>query len=428
MKRSKQSFISLLLFIVLVGILAGCSKKQEVSESQTAEPIVLSFWNGFTGPDGEILKEIVDRFNKQENGNIQIVMDIMGWDVLSQKLPPSIATKTAPDMALLIGDWISQYIATGSVQKMDDFWDITGLESSAYLQNVLDLGIYNDSYYSIPMQFNLIYLFWNKQLFNEAGLDSNMAPATMEELADYARRLTDSSKGQFGLGLPIKGAPQYWTSFFWNNGGELFDLEAEKSALYSPQNIKTLSWMQDLAVKDKVTPLGATGGEMENLFMSGKLAMYINGPWMINGIKSNNIDFGVSVAPKGSSRHEVIGGNIGFIIPSSTSEEKKMACYEFMKYWLSDEVLKEWSLKNGFPVWSKAVLKDEAIQADPILGTISPLSSLGRAYNPTAFEGISALDADALWPMMESVLSGDVDPESALKKASEKIDSIFAEY
>lgn len=446
--KTFRSIISILLVVVfMVAIMAGCSKNDEVKESQVTqensatggsgngetkeenvkEKVTLNFWNGFTGPDGEVLKEIVDRFNEAHEDNIEIKMDVMGWDVLSQKLPTALMTETAPEMVLMIGDNIPQYLANDNFQKLDDFWEYTGLKEESYLKNVLNLGKFGDSYYSLPMQFNLIYLYWNKTLFEEAGLDPNAPPETMDELAEYANLLTDPSVNQYGLALPVKGAPQYWTSFFWNNGGELFDLEMQESLLNSPENIATLEWIDNLAEKG-VSPIGSTGAELDNLFMSGKLGMIINGPWLINGIKSNYIDFGITAPPAGSERQQVIAGNIGFCIPSGVDQAHKEAAYEFIKFWMSDEIIKEWSVRNGFPAWSHNVISDEEVMNDPVLGAISPLSELGRGYNPEAFEGISAIDGDALWPMIEAVIVGDDKPEDIIKITSDEIDNIFNQY
>ena len=446
-KRSRK-ILCLVMVIVLMSLLfAGCGSgsKGENTEQPSAsgsdagktdtsgqekadgggKKVTLSFWNGFTGPDGEILKDIVKRFNEKNADKIEVKMDVMGWDVLSQKLPPAIATKAAPGMVLMIGDWIPQYLANDSFAVLDDFWQKTGLKEGDYVQNVLDIGKYNGKYYALPMQFNLIYLYWNKDLFKAAGLDPEKPPQTMEELGDYAVKLTDAKNNQFGFGMPVKGAPQYWTSFFWNNGGEIFDLKAKKSLLNSPENIKTLEWMQDLAVNKKVTPRGAGGADVDNLLMSGKLAMYINGPWLINGLKGNKINFGITAPPKGSSRQQVISGGIGYAVPSTAKPEEKEAAYEFIKFWLSPEILKEWSMKNGFPAWSSTVMNDADIKADPIQSSISPLSSMGRAYNPEAYQNIGALDNDALWPMMEAIVAGSSKPADAIKKASDKMDEIF---
>ncbi len=393
--------------------------------SDSGSPVSLSLWCGFTGPDGEILKEIVDRFNSTNDKGITVTLDIMGWDILAQKLPTAIATNTAPDMALLIGDTIPQYINSGALQGMDDYWTVTGLDKANYVKNVLDAGVFSGTTYALPMQFNLIYLYWNKALFTAAGLDPETPPATMQELAEFAVKLTDSSKNQFGFGMPVKGSPEYWTSFFWNNGGELFDTSSKKSQLNSAENIDTLAWMQDLAMNKKVTPVGATGADLEALMSSGQLGMYIDGPWLIGGLKAGNIDFGITAPPAGSKGQSVISGEIGFVLPVTNTQNKE-ACYEFIKYWMSDDIMKEWSLKNGFPAWSNSVLADPEIMADPIQSAISPLNILGRVYNPNAYAAMSALNNDAMWPMIEAALTTDAAPKTLIEDASEKIDDVFA--
>lgn len=406
----------MLLVISLVLPLSGFSKKDN--------KVTITFWNGFTASDGEILKGIVKDFNTANEGKIEVKMDIMPWDVMYQKLPPSIATKTAPSLVLMSTDTMPQYIQNGSLQVMDDFWSKTNLKESAYSKNTLSLVKNNGKYYGMPMQTNLIYLYWNKDLFKAAGLNPDKPPVTMKQLADYSVKLTNASKNQFGLGLPVKGAPQYWTSFIWNNGGEFYDVKNKKSLFNSSININTLKWLQDLAVNKKVTPKDASGADTDNLFMSGQLGMYINGPWLINGLKKNNINFGITAVPRGTVRQQIISGGIGYVIPSSASEQEKAADYEFIKYWMSDKVLKEWSVKNGFPVWSNTVNKDPQIKNDPIQGSISPLGKLGRNYSQ-GYENAGLIDSDALWPMMESILTGATKPADAVKKASDRIDAIL---
>lgn len=418
----KRAFRLVCTGLILVMITASLF----VVNGAGGKEVTLTFWNGFTGSDGEILKDIVNRFNQKENGKIKIKMDIMPWDVFYQKLPPAIATKTAPSFILLDPVNMPQYVANGSIQPVNDFWSKTGLKEKDYLQNVLDSMKYKGKYYEMPMNTFLIYLYWNKDLFKAAGLNPEKPPQTMDEMASFAVKLTDPAKNQFGLGLPVKGGTNYWTSFIWNNGGEIFDAKKKKSLLNSPQNIKTLEWVRELANK-KVTPMGASGPDIDNLLISGQLGMYINGPWLVNGLRKNNINFGIAAPPKGSVRQQVVSGGMGFAIPSCTKAAEKKAIYEFIKYWMSSEILKEWSMKNGFPAWSAAVMNDPEIKADPVLGAITPLGVLGR--NETqGFQGISAIDNDVMWPMMEAVIVGAEKPAEAVKKASEKIDGILKSY
>ena len=74
--------------------------------------VTLTFWNGFTSSDGDILREIVDRFNQLHVGEIEIQMDIIPWEVMFQRLPPAIATNTAPSFILMGYDTLGR-ICTG---------------------------------------------------------------------------------------------------------------------------------------------------------------------------------------------------------------------------------------------------------------------------------------------------------------------------
>jgi multiple sugar transport system substrate-binding protein len=440
MRRVKV--LSLLLALVLiVSLLSGCgggdssgqnengtgteTNEEETSSTTTSEEggdkVTLTFWNGFTASDGEILRDIVERFNEENSGKIEIKMDIMPWDTFFQKLPPAIATDTAPSFVLMGVERIPEYVSNNSIQPLDDFWSVTGLNESNYVKNVLDMCKYQGKYYMMPMQYNLMYLYWNKDLFKEAGLDPEKPPETWEQLGEYAVKLTDSSKNQYGYGVTKDDAQ---AALIWGNGGEFWDIEAKKSLLNSEQNIKSYEWLQDLVVNKKVSPKGATGPDLDNLLTSGKLAMYINGPWLINGLKSQGVNFGITAPPKGSVTQASPIGGCGFAIPKGTPDELKPAIYEFVKYWLSQGTLKEWTIRNGFPPFSEEVINDPDVMNDDVQKMIAPLGPLGKSYNLGTEVG-SQLHNDVIEPMLDAILMGIGNPADEVKKASDKIDQIF---
>jgi len=393
--------------------------------SVSAGKTTITFWNGFTASDGEILREIVEKFNK-ENPDVKVEMDIMPWAVFYQKLPPAIATKTAPSFVLMGNTDLEYYaMVQGVLQDLNDIWSTTNLKENDFSQAVLDLYKYDEKYYGIPMQYNLIYLYWNKDMFSNAGLNPEEPPRTWEESEAFAVKLTDSSKNQFGFGMPVKTAPEWWATLIWGNGGEILDPIERKSLLNTPQNVESMEFLQNLAVEKQVTPLGATGPEIDNLLIGGKgLAMYINGPWLINGLKQNNINFGIAACPKGTVRQQMPLQGTAFAIPVSTTPEEKMAAYKFIEYWNSPDVCKEWTMRNGFPPYLNSLITDPDIVADPIQKSIAPLAGLGKAWLKGVPEG-SAILSDVLWPMIEAILVGVEKPQEALQKASTRIDEIL---
>ena len=438
---------SLLIAAVLVGSsLAGCGSKQEEapadasapaqSESpaqepagtaapdaggETGEAVTLNFWNVFTGSDGDILREIVDKYNETNTDNITINMDIMPNDTLQQKLPASIATNTAPDFVLFGVENIAPYVSNDSLEDISDFWDTAGVDKSNFLENVVDLSYVDGKLYGTPMQYNVQYLYWNKDLFEAAGLDPDTPPATMEELADFAVKLTDASKKQYGLALPTSVT---YMQFLWANGGDADDTETNKNLLNSEENLKTLEWLQDLAVNKKVTPENITGPDADTMLQAGQVAMYMSGPWQSNGLNEAGIKFGIAPCVAGSAGSFSPAGGCSFVIPKGTDETKKAAAYKFMKYWLTDEVLKEWSQRNGFPVWSKTLMEDPEIQNDEVLSSISKATEIGRSYN-LGYSLASQIDNDVMIPLFEKVITGASKPKDALDEASKAMDAVL---
>lgn len=393
------------------------------AESGESEPVTLQFWNVFTGSDGDILRAIVDNYNETNTDNITIEMDIMPNDTLQQKLPAAIATQTAPDLVLFGVENLAPYVSNDSLEDISDFWDVTGVDKDNFLENVVELSYVDGKLYGTPMQYNVSYLYWNKDLFEAAGLDPETPPATMDELAEYAQKLTDPSKNQFGLAMPSNTT---YMQFLWANGGDADDPETNKNLLDSEENLQTLTWMQDLAVNKKVTPANVTGSDADAMLQAGQVAMYMSGPWQINGLREQGINFGIAPCVAGSAGAFSPAGGCSYVIPKGTDAAKKQAAYKFMKYWLTDEILKEWSQKNGFPVWSKTLAQDPEIQNDEVLNSISKATEIGRAYN-LGYSLASQIDNDVMIPMFENVLTGAKTPEEALKDASEAMDTVLAQ-
>lgn len=399
------------------------AKESQNADAATGEKVTLQFWNVFTGSDGDILREIVDNYNRTNTDNIEIQMDIMPNDQLQQKLPAAIATGTAPDLVLFGVENIAPYVSNDSLVDISDFWDVTGVDKSNILENVLELSYVDGKLYGAPMQYNVSYLYWNKDLFEEAGLDPEKAPATLEELTEYAVKLTKPEKNQYGLALPTSVT---YMQFLWANGGDANDPNTNTNLLNSEENVKTLTWLQDLTVNKKVSPGNITGPEADTMLQAGQIAMYMSGPWQINGLREQGINFGIAPCVAGSAGAFSPAGGCSYVIPKGTEENHKLAAYKFMQYWLTDDVLKEWSQRNGFPVWSKTLLEDPEIQSDEVLSAISKATEIGRSYN-LGYSLASQIDNDVMIPLFEKVMTGAATPEEALKEASEAMDRVLAQ-
>lgn len=414
----KRLISGLLCGAMTMGLMAGTSATVMADEKET-----ITMWTVFTGSDGDILREIVKDYNETNEDGVNVEIDIMDGNTLQAKLPTAISTGTGPDFVLMGIEFVNQYANNDLLIPVDDFWEKTGLDESNFMENVVDKSVVDGTLYGIPMQYNLQYLYYNKDLFEEVGLDPEQPPKTMEELGEYAEKLTNPDKNQYGIGFPIDY--NYYCQYLWANGGDIVNADGTENLLNSKENIKTLEWIQDLIVNKKVSPQGLKAADADTMFQSGQLAMYTSGPWNINGLKELGVNFGITAIPEGTGGAFSPEGGCAYMIPKGVDEEKKDAIYKYMAYWLSDDVLKEWSTRNGFPVWSASLMEDEAVKEDEILTSVSEASEIGRDWHLTLEWG-SQIDQNVMQPMIEQILSG-ADVKEAVQMASDILDGIIAD-
>lgn len=430
MKRKIMS--GLLAGVMAMSIFAGCGSTASTGSvsdeangskgaaSDASEATTISFWCNFTGSDGDVLREIVDNYNATNTDNVKVEIDIMDYGTLQSKLPTAISTGTGPSFILAGVELIKQYKENDMIEPIDDFWDVTGVDKSNFNQNVLDKSYFDGTQYGVPMQYNLQYLYYNKDLFKAAGLDPETPPTTMDELEKAAVACTDEANGIYGLGLPVNYGN--YVEYLWANGGDVVSLDGKENLLNSEENVKTLTWIQKM-INEGVSPKALDAGEADTMFQAGRLAMYTSGPWNINGLNQLGVNYGITAIPAGSAGAFSPEGGCSWMLTKGADEATKQAAYKFMAYWLSDDVLKEWSNRNGFPVWSNTVLQDSDIQANEILADVSAASTIGRDYHLTLDCG-SQIDADVMQPMMEKILSGE-DVKASLDEASKKLDEVL---
>lgn len=396
-------------------------QNSQVQKSE-AQPITIQFWNAFTGSDGEILREIVNRFNEENQAGITIEMDIMPGSTLLEKLAPALTTNTAPALLLQGNMDVAFHAKNGNILPMDDFFDVTGADQKDIMPAALEGLRYEGTQYMIPMQWFTQYLYYNKDLFEKAGIDK--VPDTWEEVAAAAEKITDPDQNVYGLGIAVGGAVPWFDSLLLSNGGKILSDDLTKSELNTEENIASIKAIQDLVNQGYATK-GTTGADLDNIMMADQLGMVINGPWMVAGLKESEINFGVAKLPMGSTARVGISEITGFSIPKGTSEEAKAAAYEFIAYWNSTEVCKEWSLRNGFPPYLNSVAADQEVKSNELVNEFSAISEYGQPFG-TGLTCAAAINSEILFPCIENIVAG-ADVAKELQKASDQIDLRIAE-
>lgn len=385
----------------------------EAGEEKTYEPTTLTFWNGFTSTDGEVLQQIVDDFNASNEWNITIEMDVMPWATFNEKLPAAIAAGNAPDFVLCSSGYYAPYVEAGSFQDVSDFYELPEVNADDFDKNVVDLLYYDDLCVGVPMQMVSHYFYWDKDLYEAAGLDPESPPETFEELVENAKLLTDKSKNQYGFCVSVNNNVTAQYTMYAYGGGYVNEDETE-AVFNSEENVKafeTLKTLYECSPKDSD----------DNTYISGQLAQFINGPWIINGLRENEINYGVKAVPACTGvEQDAAVIPVGFSIPKTTSEEHKELVYKFVNYWNTEEICTKWTKECGTPAY---LLSAQANFADDPQ-TLALSEPLSYGHIECKLNGVNTISTDGLYPAMEEIFAG-ADIKTTLDKYNEVIQGIL---
>ncbi len=408
---------------------ASTETSAKSEEKKSDKDTTVTFWNSFTGADGDMLVKLVDKYNKENTDGVKVEMDISS-DFDSQ-LATAFAAGEGPTMILSSSAYRFNY--GDYLQDVSDVFEKTDLNKDDFIQSYLDYCSDGDSLYFVPFQVVGYYMYWNKDLFKDAGLDPEVPPKTWDEWQEYAEKLTDANKNVYGSGISYDYAYQIahimqrfgglsvtddngsWKANFKDNDGYAKFLNMYKSMVDSGEN-----------------PLEA---DTDSMASAGQIGMTVGGPWVTAGLDTAGINYGIGLIPQGDAGDMNSVEVLGFGITTAASEEEKEAAYKFIKWWnTADETgsspALEWSLANGFPAYTYSVQDNEEYKKN------AKLSAMSQA-NPDAptdfivdsnFAGINSVLTDVIPEMINSVAFGNATVEEALDKAQESAEKITADY
>lgn len=457
MRRKMSGLLSLgLVFVMTASMLSGCGSEpasdsgtgQEESTAEAsdqaaedsgtadgakagdtaAEPITIQFWNSWTGADGELLTELVDEFNETNDSGITIEMDIMPSNDMSQKLATSVGAGTAAPLLLYNTAIKFSYGKEGELMNIDGIFERTNLKKEDFDAEVLKLGEFDGTDYFIPMQASTYYFFWNKDLFEEAGLDPETPPATWDEYEEIAVKLTDPDRNIYGSGT------QYNSSYIQmcglrNYGGEMITSNGDGTFTYNLADnegyAKYLGIMAGLIGNGQGTMEG--GGD--DLFRAGQAGMLVSGPWLLTGVKESGINYGIALMPGGDAGayNPLMGA--GFTILEKAGEEEKTAACKFIEWWFmgNDKTEKtaalRWSTEIGYPAFYAPIKEEEEYKSNNDIVVMSGYGDSAVQFTPVDYPQTVAFGADVVAPLMENVCNGG-DITQALKDAQAAAEAI----
>ncbi|MFH1502370.1 MAG: extracellular solute-binding protein [Candidatus Eisenbacteria bacterium] len=310
----------------------------------------LTVWQTYNDEEHPVFKEIVAQFEESHPG---VTIDVirLPFAGAEPKIMTALTTRTEPDIARVDVSFLAKLAHKNALLELSD------LVSEEFLADVVPVALascrYRDGLWGIPDQTNGLCLFYNKQMFRDAGLDPNKPPKTWNELIAYGKRLTKRDEGVFGIGL----SNSLWWSlpFFYTHGATFLSEDGKSCLLNSPEGVEAFKLKVDLYKVHGIEG-GAwrAGGIVHDLgFQNGRYAMILNGPWAVESLKRTGIDFGVALIPEGpAGTHTNVGGN-DLVVFRNTRNPDLAA--EFLTFVASEEIQRMWAQRLGqIPVNQRA--------------------------------------------------------------------------
>lgn len=316
---------------IIAVLLCMCMMSTFAVVAQAEGKTEVVFWNGYTGSDQPVLEEIVNDFNASQD-QIEIKMEIMPWDTLYQKLMPAMIAGNAPDIIGMSVTRYSEYALAGKLEPLDSYIAKSEvIQPDNMVSGLYNAGKCNGAQYAVPMACAAMVMYYNKDMFREAGLDPDNPPKTMDELqAAWAKLIKKDDSGnitQYAQAIGVKSTVAMMPVFMWAYGADY--IVDGKSALNSPQAVEAMT-MVAKAFADGVSPVGLTGQEADNLFSARKAAIEFNGQWAIPGFRGAGIDLGIAEVPSGKGGHKTWGGDT--VLCMSSDSKVKDAAWKFIEY------------------------------------------------------------------------------------------------
>lgn len=398
-----------LAIVMATTMFTGCGKSNDV---QTGEggTVTLRF---ATWDDAELLdnqQKCVDRFNESQD-KIKITLEAYGND-FDTKITAGMGSGDAPDV-MYMWDYPTY---SGSLEPLDSYIEKEGAE---YKDNFYEaLWPYNSkdgSVYGIPVSMVTSCLFYNKDIFDQAGVAYPTDDWTWNDLQTASNEIQQKVDGVKGFSFGMKTQPYTYEMYLWSNGTSYVDQDGNlQGNINSKESVDVFKMFQDMA-KDGSAYAAESGVGSD--FLSQKTAMYVDGTWPIQQLKKEGVSFGLVQIPKFEGKDTSISVVNTCGISISKDSKHKEEAWEFVKYWTGEELNKE-RIETELPAL-KSVVASEKLEEDENSAPFYKALENCAGYTPASFivDGWSEIDAD-VGLAIESIFnpSSYADPQETLEE------------
>lgn len=434
----KKAIALALSMVLTMSMIVGCSKQPSetappsqssvtdnsaVPSPEAKEKAKITFMviNSFTKTPDAPLYRAVNEFNQQSKMT-EVTVEAVPSTNIKDKFTTAALSGSGPDIVSLDNaGWTADLAEMGLLTPIDDKVQTLQDELQA---DALSTNMYKGHYYGIPWYVNNMVMYYNKTMFEQAGISA--PPESWEELEACVQKLKEI--GKYGLNFPI-GSPGGYTvcSFFMQNGNKIIDTSGEepKVVFNDASGVEALTYLTNLYTNYKGMPESVKStlswDQVFAPFIQEDVGIVFSGDWAISAIKSGNpdLEFGIAPLPVGKEAATILGGYNLAINKNSKNADQ---AWEFIQ-WLSSKeqegLLPEYNRISA----RKDVVESNFVEENPIYQVFiqETVNSKSRPV-VTQWQQIQTYMGDAF----ASVILGEATPQEALDKYAKLTEELLA--
>jgi multiple sugar transport system substrate-binding protein len=403
---------SLLFAVVMLFVLA-------LSPAAAQDTTTIRYFTFSAAPDHvEDLDTIVQAF-QAENPTIQVSVETAPFADYFTLLQAGIASGDAPDVFELNYENFVTYAANNTLL------DLSNLISAdaPYYPRALEAFSYDGTQYALPASFSDVLMFYNADLFDQAGLDYPTAEWTWDDAKAAATAIRALGGDVWGVFSPV----QFWEFYkkaAQNGECKFFNDDMTESTINSQACVDTLNLMTSF-MTDGLMPTAAqlSGVSDSELFLSGKLGMYVTGIWMFDAFKDAPFTWDVQLEPMINQHAHHFFANGVAVSATSVNPEAAAA---WAQYLTSSETAANVRVSSAWelPALDKPEYFDAYLSQTPPANRAAVFQALESPVTPPVIVRQSEMQ-DAVNALLTQVVDGELTAQEALDQAKTEIDALI---
>lgn len=424
MRNSRKAAVAAIAVITASSFLAACGRTDTVASpgaSQSGSSVAegpatgtLTVWA--MGAEGEALPGLVEKF-KAENPDVTVNVTAVPWADAYTKFKAAIAAGEAPDVAQVGTTWMGEFVGLDALDPTP-----ATVDGSQFFEGAWATTQVRGTSYAVPWYVETRLVFYRTDLAEKAGVTT---ADDWDGLKAMAKAMQEKAGATWGIALQPgqTGSWQTVVPFMWSNDGNVINADETAWTWDEAKNAEALAYYQSYFTEGIANPAPAQG-TTESDFATGKVPMFISGPWMMAAVeKAGGGDafkdkYNVMLMPKKETATSFVGGSNLAVFKNTQNRD---AAWKLVDFLSQEETQIEWyDMTTDLPALQSA-WNDPALSADAKLATFGEqLKSAKAPPSVATWEQVAAsLDAQ-----IEQVTKAGVDPAAALATVQAEATSI----